>query len=436
MAKINTTFVGDELESRICSFFEAEISADRFWARRECCKVFRKKGYFSKDRGTNIIFDLSIEVFLPGEDKFSLLFLVECKNYTHSVPVDDAEEFFAKVQQVAAANAKAVIASNASFQSGTRAFAKSKGMGLLRHFDSSNFKWELHRSPSTNASLYSHKQIDIEDGLSRQDFQSGTFDFYLQSASNITNCVWEFFDNLASDTALNVNYLKRALNTPNKLANEVPFVAQDELESLSYKVLQGIGYRLGEVSLEDICRQESELNGLTVHNTQAMCVKEDGRHILGTIRFSPLEIYIYSESVPNRGRERFTLAHELAHHFLQHSRFLSGEICEDADFSLTREKLSIGIPEIIRMEFQANYFAACLLMPKNIFVNDFLGLIDSLNIKNKGFGSLYVDNQLCNIQNYDRILIELMLQYGVSRQAAAIRLNSLGLLNDVREPIY
>ena len=42
--------------------------------------------------------------------------LIECKNYSHAVPVDYAEEFFAKVQQVAAANVKAVIASTASFQ--------------------------------------------------------------------------------------------------------------------------------------------------------------------------------------------------------------------------------------------------------------------------------------------------------------------------------
>jgi len=71
-------------------------------------------------------------VYLPGSREYSALVLIECKNYGHPVPVDDVEEFFAKVQQVAAANAKATIASTASFQSGAREFAKSKGMGLIR----------------------------------------------------------------------------------------------------------------------------------------------------------------------------------------------------------------------------------------------------------------------------------------------------------------
>ena len=120
---MNTSRVGNVLEKRIHDLFQAEIDADRFWAKKSNCKVFWKKGYHSKDRNTAIVFDVSIEIFLPGSKDYSSLVLIECKNYTHSVPVDDAEEFFAKVQQVAAANAKAVIASTASFQSGTRSYA-------------------------------------------------------------------------------------------------------------------------------------------------------------------------------------------------------------------------------------------------------------------------------------------------------------------------
>jgi predicted helicase len=120
---------GDAFERRMLEYFRAEIEADRFWAKKANCKVFWKKGYHSKDRNTEIVFDVSIELYLPGAKECSALVLIECKNYKDTVPVDQIEEFFAKVQQVAAANAKAVIASAAAFQTGTREFAKSKGIG-------------------------------------------------------------------------------------------------------------------------------------------------------------------------------------------------------------------------------------------------------------------------------------------------------------------
>jgi len=164
----STTEKGNALERHIRDLFQAEIDADRFWVKRQNCKVFLKKGYFSKDRGTEIIFDVSIEVYLPGAREYSSLVLIECKNYGHRVPVDDAEEFFAKVQQVAAANAKAVIASTASFQSGARQFAKSKGMGLIRYFSPENFKWELKRSPSGTARTTSAGKVNLLDLRSRR----------------------------------------------------------------------------------------------------------------------------------------------------------------------------------------------------------------------------------------------------------------------------
>jgi hypothetical protein len=102
---LRTTEKGDSLEIRIRDLLQSEINADRFWAKKDNCKVHWKKGYESKDRGRKIIFDVSVEIFLPGAKEYSVLVLIECKNYSHPVQVDDLEEFFSKVQQVAAANA-------------------------------------------------------------------------------------------------------------------------------------------------------------------------------------------------------------------------------------------------------------------------------------------------------------------------------------------
>lgn len=90
---MNSTALGTKLESQVFEFFESEVRGGRFMFIPDCCRVFRQKGYYSPKRGSNIVFDILIEVWLPGAENYSVLVLIECKNYSHSVPVDDLEEF-------------------------------------------------------------------------------------------------------------------------------------------------------------------------------------------------------------------------------------------------------------------------------------------------------------------------------------------------------
>lgn len=192
---MSSTAVGDSLELKIFNLFESEIAADRFFAKSECCKIFRKKGYYSRDRGKKIIFDISIEISLPGSDCYSFLVLVECKNYKHSVPVDDAEEFFAKVQQISGCNVKGVIACTNGFQEGTLTYCKSKGIGALRYFDNSDFKWVLYRSPS-NIHLWgeiNYNSREIHRGLTSIAHLSRHFDFYCCYEDRYTYSLKAFF---------------------------------------------------------------------------------------------------------------------------------------------------------------------------------------------------------------------------------------------------
>lgn len=428
----STTGKGNALELCIRDLFQAEIDADRFWAKKKNCEVFWKKGYFSKDRGTEIIFDVSIEVYLPGEQEYSSLVLIECKNYRHRVPVDDAEEFFAKVQQVAAANSKAVIASTAPFQSGAREYAKSKGMGLIRYFSPENFKWELKRSPSATARTTSAEEAElVGSALSQEDFRSLAFDLYLQSPVRDTNSLWDFFEDLMLDSALTPEQVRRVSNPRSKLTNQVPFYEKDDLESTAIDTLTGLGYSGGEVNLDQLCALEATRTGLVVQMGIPTPDPDASASVLGRIVFDPLVIQVYAGDTFNRGRDRFTLAHELAHHLLNHGRYLVRESCDDNDFVL-RRSAAIDGSDVARMEFQANYLAASLLMPRTHITEDFHRLVRTLDIADKGFGPLYVDDQPCNLQNFDAVTGKLMQKYGVSRAAAKIRLESLGLLRDAR----
>lgn len=151
--------------------------------------------------------------------------------------------------------------------------------------------------------------------------------------------------------------------------------------------MRDTGYGGGEVSLDRICALEADRSGLT--STKNACFEGAGllNFPFGRISFAPLEILIYKQPVQDAGRERFTLAHELAHHLLSHSQYISGEFCEDKDFSLQRSALSV-LPDVDRMEYQANFFASCLVMPKVSFIRDFRILLSALGISDRGFGEL------------------------------------------------
>ena len=428
----STTQVGNELEKRIFDLVQAEIDADRFFFGKQHCKVFAKKGYYSRDRCSNIVFDISIEAYLPGADEYSMLILIECKNYSHPVPVDDAEEFFSKLQQVGAANAKGIIASTAPFQSGAREFAKAKGIGLLRYFSAENFKWELRRSPSASIRADAVSGSDVEEGLISSTFQSTSFDLYLQGPNLSTNSLWDFLSDLTIGAADDgANCLNEIVNRRNDTTTSVAFVTKESMEGGSAAILSGLGYGGGEVSLEELCEREARRFGLSLRLNVPAPSSGKAAKSLGRVVFDPLTIEIYAQSEPNRGRERFTLAHEMAHHLLDHGRYLVREACDNDDFVLP---LGGGVDEtgLTRLEFQANYMAASLLMPRQHIIEDFRRLLRNIGVWDKGFGMLYLDDQPCNLQNYDFVTARLMERYGVSRSAVRIRLESLDLLNDRR----
>lgn len=431
MTRRTTTEIGDAFESRVHDYFRAEIAEDCFWAKKSCCRIFHKKGYHSRDRNSKIVFDVSVEVYLPGASEFSCLVLIECKDYKHAVPVDDVEEFFTKVQQVAAANAKAVLASTASFQSGTREFAKSKGIGLLRYFDRREFKWELRRSPSALArSTVSEDAHLVEQGLNRQDFHSILFDLYLQSPVRATNSLWDFFEDLVMDSGLTTEQIRRVVNSRKKLSNQVPFLEKVDLEAQATEILATLEYSGGEVSLENLCALEKLRTGLEV-KVGGQYKPDNAVPALGRITFDPPLIEVFALEESNYGRERFTLAHELSHYLLSHGKYMRREYCEDGDFLLERTS-AINGSDIARMEFQANYLAAVLLMPRAHFLEEFWRLVRILGLSDRGYGALYVDNQVCNLQNLEFVTGQLMRRFGVSRTAAKIRLESIGLLRDAR----
>lgn len=429
----NTRKKGDEFELKIYDFFCKEIRDGRFFVNNQNCKIFRQKGYYSKDRDKEIIFDISIELYLPGAKEFFQIILIECKNYKKSVPVDDAEELFEKVNQVAAANGKAVLASTACFQEGVFKYAQSKGIGLFRYFDDCSSSWELYRSSfNTNKIMPLEDESHIYSGMYDSGFEFPRYNFYYQSPCRLTNSVRLFFEDMVFNSGLTEKEIRKIFNDFPDKRPKVPFLDKERLERNSVTILDKINYLGGEVDLDAICEMENKSSGLVVRKNVLSYIDKNMASPLGKITFNPLEIEVYVKDDINTGRDRFTLAHELSHYLLSHGRYIDSEYFYDIDSAIDYSTLSCSTDKG-RMEYQANYLASCILMPRDYYVREFYELLRVYDLSYRGHDVLYVDDQPWNIRSYNTVISHLMSYFNVSKSAVRIRMEALGLLVDNRK---
>lgn len=129
---MSTVAKGNAFEDRVFAAISTELNSDRLGLSPSLASTFQKKGYYSRDRDSDIIVDISIEVWLPNADKWSLLWVCECKDYSGAIPVDDVEEFKAKLDQIAGANKKGVMAVTGALQQGALKYARANGIGVVR----------------------------------------------------------------------------------------------------------------------------------------------------------------------------------------------------------------------------------------------------------------------------------------------------------------
>ena len=422
---LNTSALGNDFERRVFELLDSDIRSDRFPVKSSHCRLRHRPRYYSRDRQSDIVFDISIEVFLPGSDRPSLLWLIECKNYQHAVPVDDIEEFFTKVQQVAAAGAKAVVVARSSFQSGAFEFAAAKRIGLIRAMPNANLKWILHRSVST-CDVPVHTQIDlVHQALTVEDFQSRRFEVFCKVKDHAATSVADFFEVLLRSSELPPVAIA-AITNDSRAGERVECLSREEIEARCQEIHAGIGYGFGPVPLELVCSQYG-----VIVDREVPASEERAYGTLGRVDLMRQHITLFDSGSVDAPRERFTLAHELGHVLLGHSRYLHTETVDDADL----ERLGgddVDDDDLRRMEWQANSFASRLLLPRNRFISDVVKLANALGIRDRGHGLIYVDEQRINQQTYYAITDALVAGFAASRSAIRIRLIELGLLVDTR----
>jgi Zn-dependent peptidase ImmA (M78 family) len=141
-----------------------------------------------------------------------------------------------------------------------------------------------------------------------------------------------------------------------------------------------------------------------IANNAGILIREapTGTNISGALVKSGGGIFIALNNAHHINRQRFTVAHELAHYYLGH---VETDLHVDGDFTINRDQTSSEATNA--KEILANRFAAELLMPTDFLVRDAADLLP-------------LDQQ--KIQR-------LCKRYQVSEQAMTIRLTNLGFLS-------
>ena len=120
--------------------------------------------------------------------------------------------------------------------------------------------------------------------------------------------------------------------------------------------------------------------------------------ISGFVDHNNKEVVLNANETPER--RRFTLAHELGHIILN----ANDNQIQHRD-NITNNQLDIYASE--PNEVEANYFAGCILMPKNVFIREFNSIKGDIDYK----------------------IQKLAYYFGVSKLAVNVRANVLNLLD-------
>lgn len=125
---------GDEFERLMYRELKHLLEQGELLVSPENSEIFLGKKYFSLQRQDYIQMDITIEKYFNKESELpSLILVFECKDYNGSIPVDDVEEFHAKLQQIGSDNTKGfIITRNGKFQKSAISYAKANGIALVK----------------------------------------------------------------------------------------------------------------------------------------------------------------------------------------------------------------------------------------------------------------------------------------------------------------
>lgn len=385
---MNTVEIGNKFEEECTSLIVKAIEDEKFAFPLKYAKVIPKAKYYCRKRESNIIFDIAIEIWPPDSQNYSNLYLIECKAYSSKkVPVGDLEKFQSNVNSVAELNGKAVFITNSSYTDTEIKLAKNIGMMLIQVENETSLNILLHKTNRNKTKKESKEQ-------------SKEFSNFIRNVFN----------------PLKIKGLKKLSNKAiEKFANEF-------LSNFKSAILNNYqGYELSE--LIEYCSTELNIKTEFVNTEEVFNVQD----ILG-LYDNELRIIYIDNAIKDSDRLGFVLAHELGHALLHSKIEINNELYNefsDSEYNFETDKhLLTNYKHWI--EWQANKFASCLLVPElNLRIH--LVLIQKqLGISK--FGHIYLDKQPVNIKDFINITNYLKRHFNTSKTTIEYKMQELNLI--------
>jgi Zn-dependent peptidase ImmA (M78 family) len=405
MNKDNTVKIGDSFEEVSLEIIHKMIEQGDLGHLKECVKVFKKKEYDCKSRNGKITFDLAIEIWPPGATNYIILYLIECKKYRSRVPIGTLQKFSAQILEVAGHNVKAIFITNSPIQSGGMEYAKSKDMMVIQAETSDNYKILLHkRSPSSS-----------EDG--RLPFIIST------QRAEIIDEGSALLEKLIDRQILSAF---QQITDPDKVAYNIQKLSKSEIEGYANNVLKIIDTNI--IDSAHTMEPKKLINYLEDQLKINIYSFTDSKELLGQCNIPEKKIGI-NKAVWESVRFFFVLAHEFAHYAL-HSRLSIGQtlydLFQDPEYNFSTKKFDLKNPKHW-IEWQANYFAVSLILPKNNLIVHLHKTQVDLNGKE---GKLYVDDQPENAKYFNEVIKHVAYRFSTSKEAVINRLNELNYIEN------
>jgi Zn-dependent peptidase ImmA (M78 family) len=405
---ISTVEKGNRFEKRSLEIIKRALDEGSLGIK-DYIKIFEKPSYYSDDRKGNITFDLSIEVWPPNSKRFVLVYLIECKDYSKPIPVNDIEEFYNKVLQVAEGCAKPVFIANNAFQQGAFNYAESKRMMLIRAEEGTDHQIILHKKSGSPGEFELNYLSNIHD---------------LKGAELLCKNI---------DKALETAFKDATVPKILELSHNLDYLTKQEIEVQTEIILKKINpnvFKDGSPLFLSVI--ENYIKSLGIE----LVTMPRSSEYLGHTDLYNKKISINS-AIINTQAHLFVLSHELGHFILHQGLVIDQKDYDDFPDPILSFKTFKYVqfnPENCDfsnikhwIEWQANYFAESLVLPwfalkaKLWFYQDELGM---------SRGKLYLTNHDVNNDNTNKIIRKLSRYYNVTPTAVIFRLKELDLFEE------
>jgi Zn-dependent peptidase ImmA (M78 family) len=400
--KANTVAKGNAFEDRVYSKFKELLESENLGLDSKRSYVHHKKSYKGRS-GSNIIFDISIETYMPNAKEYSYLTIIECKDYNNPIQVEKIRDFSYCIKDVGGHKGYFITTTTSKFQRGVLNIARQEGVGLAIMDNSDNIDWKIRRIGKR------HYQIrnDIEEYISDVE-STNKYPFIAISGYNYYTSVIDFLSDV----------VEQELN----LSIKIPFIKPEEIEKqmsdiFKQKNRDDSPYYMSTNELIDFAKNQLKIN---------IDFDNELNDELGCCDFQKNKISVAKSMEYDSHRWRFTFAHEIGHYILHHYLYENYNIfmADDDESNFIIDGLGNNLSK--RIEIQANMFASKLLVPDKPLTIGYFQLHKELALRN--FPNLYVDYQRENIHNYNYITKVLSKNFGVSQEVIKYKLLGLKFL--------